>query len=348
VDVGTHTVKLAQVVRDGASVRLSGAAVIQRRMTWAGDDKLAFEQPIASSAEIRAALECGGFSGRNAVAALPMNVCQLRGLNLPPGSDQERRTMAGDELAEEWAERKVPMEFDFWELDAGTDKGADSFNVNILAASRPWISQLWRDCRKSGLDCWGVDGVPLTMARAVGLAGGLDGGRRALAVDWGYSNTTFCLIGDRRPLYSRRIHDCSFGKVLEAIMQKFAISLDEAQYLIDTEGLLPPEGSPSGDPQSQAAITDAASITIDALIRQLKRTLQFADTQRRHLQPAAVWLMGGGASTRNLSSYLAGAIELPIHVWTLPAAAPIACAADQRSAVFSGAAALSSLAWRAA
>jgi type IV pilus assembly protein PilM len=349
VDVGTHTVKLAQVVRDGAAVRLHRAAVIQRATSWTGDDKLAFEQPIASRAEIRAALECGGFAGRDAVATLPMNVCQLRGLNVPPGSDPERRTMAADELAEDWAEKKVAMEFDFWELDAATEKSADAFNVNILATSRPWVAQLWRDCRQSGLDCWGIDGTPLAMARAVGLAGGLDGGRRALAIDWGFSNATFCIIGDERPLYSRRIHDCSFGKVLDAIMQRFTITLDEAQHLVDTAGLVSPEADAAADPRTQAAITDAVSATIDGLIHQLKRTLQFTETQRRHLQPAGVWLMGGGASLRNLGSYIEKHLELPVYVWSLPPAdAPIPCAAHQRAAVFSSAAALSALAWRAA
>ena len=53
VDVGTHTVKLAQVVRDGASVRLHRAAVIQRPTTWTGEDSLAQEQPITSQPEIR-------------------------------------------------------------------------------------------------------------------------------------------------------------------------------------------------------------------------------------------------------------------------------------------------------
>ena len=51
------------------------------------------DQPCSSRAEIRAALECGGFSGRDAICAPPMNVCELRGLNVPPGSEQERRTM---------------------------------------------------------------------------------------------------------------------------------------------------------------------------------------------------------------------------------------------------------------
>ena len=135
VDVGTHTVKLAQVARDGANVRLHRAAVIQRPATWNGHDKLGLEQPISSYPEIQAALECGNFVGRNAVCSLPMNVCQLRSLNIPPGTDAERRTIIADELAEDWAEQKNPMEFDFWEMEAARgDK--EAFNVSVLAASR--------------------------------------------------------------------------------------------------------------------------------------------------------------------------------------------------------------------
>ena len=71
--------------------------------------------------------------------------------------------------------------------------------------------------------------------------------------------------------------------------------------------------------------------------------------QRRHLQPAAVWLMGGGASMKNIGPYLAEALSLPVHIWKLePEAEPIECAAGNRAAVFGSAAALSSLVWRAA
>ena len=52
VDVGTHTVKLAQVARDGADVRLHRAAVIQRPSAWNGADSLALEQPAPSHAGI--------------------------------------------------------------------------------------------------------------------------------------------------------------------------------------------------------------------------------------------------------------------------------------------------------
>ena len=349
VDVGTHTVKLAQVVREGAAVRLHRAAVIQRPASWSGDDKLSLEQPITSQAEISAALECGGFTGRNAICALPMNVCQLRSLNIPPGSDEERRTIITDELAEEWAELKNPMEFDFWEMEAARgDK--EAFNVSVLAASRLWIGQVWNDCRRAGMDCWAIDGLPLMMARAVGLIGGLGSGQRALAVDWGYSNTTLCIVGDNRPLYSRRIHECAFGGVLEAVMETFDVTLDEAQYLAESEGLAAREnGKIAQTGTLDQAMTEAAAPALDELVRQISRTLQYTEMQRRHLQPGAVWLMGGGASLKNVREYLAQELSLPVHVVSLAAeSGTIPCAAGSRSAVFGSAAALSALAWRAA
>lgn len=348
VDVGTHTVKLAQAVRDGAGARLHRAAVIQRPASWSGDEALALEQPITSCPEIRAALECGEFVGRNALGSLPMNVCQLRCLNVPPGSNRERRTIIAGELAEEWADLRHPMEFDFWEMEPSRDKTSDAFNVSVLAASRLWITQLFRDCRNSGLTCWCVDGVPLTIARAVTLAGGATGPNRALAVDWGYSSVTLCVVGDDRSLYSRRIHDCAFGRVLDAIMRVFDVTLDEAQHLADSHGVAA-EASETADEATQRAITDAAAQPIDELVRQLRRTLQFTAAQRRHLQPAAIWLMGGGAALRNVGPYIERQLELPVHVWNVPHdGAEVPCAAGKRSAVFGGAVALSASAWRAA
>jgi type IV pilus assembly protein PilM len=350
VDVGTHTVKLAQAARDGDRVRLHRAAVIQRPASWNGDDDLSQAQPITSSPEIRAALECGGFAGRSAICTLPMNVCQLRGMNVPSGSDHERRAMASHELLQEWSESKTAMEFDLWELDSRRgEKSSDAFNVSILAAPRPWVAQLWRDCRQTGLDCWAIDGTPLAMARAVGLLPARDRSRPALAVDWGYSNTTLAIVSDDRPLYSRRVHNCAFGRVLDALTRALDVTLDEAQHLVDTHGLAPAEPDQRADDHIQSAITNASCETMEELARQLFRTLQFAETQRRYLQPAYVCIMGGGASMRNVAPHVAATLKLPVEAWHMPPnGGPIPCAAQHRSALFGGAAALSALAWRAA
>jgi Tfp pilus assembly PilM family ATPase len=337
-------------VRDSGGVRLHRAAVMQRPTPWTGDNSLALDQPASSVVEIRAARQGGRFGGRNAVALLPMNVCQLRGLGVPPGDDDERRSIIADELATEWSDQRVAMEFDFWELEAAQgDKSSDGFNVNMLALARPWLAQVFRDCRQAGLDCWAVDGVPLAMARAVSLTGGLPSGRRALAVDWGYSNTTFCVVGDGRPWYTRRAADCAFGQALDAIAQKFGITLDQAQYLADAQGVTSATEEGVGDRSAQAAITRAVEKFVEVLRDQARRTLQFLEMQRRHLHPVAIWLMGGGASMRNIGPWLAQELQLPVHIWSLASVdEPPLCAAGGRSALFAEAAALSALAWRAA
>ena len=161
VDIGTRTVKLAQAVRSADGVRLYQSAVVQRSTPWSDDDGLGLGAPDQSTAEIRAALECGQFVGRSAACLLPMNACELRGLNVPQGSDRERRAMIANELAEDWSTRSAAMEFDYWELNVDRETTTvDGFNINILAVARPWIARVAQDCQQSRLDCWALDGGP--------------------------------------------------------------------------------------------------------------------------------------------------------------------------------------------
>ncbi len=132
-------------------------------------------------------------------------------------------------------------------------------------------------------------------------------------------------------------------------MHRFDVTLDEAQHLAESEGLAVVQEQPTVERDTAHAMTEAAAPAIDELVRQISRTLQFTELQRRHLQPAGIWLLGGGASLKNAAPYLSRALSLPVRIVSLaPASEPIACAAGNRSAVFGSAAALSALAWRAA
>jgi Tfp pilus assembly PilM family ATPase len=98
----------------------------------------------------------------------------------------------------------------------------------------------------------------------------------------------------------------------------------------------------------QAAIYEAVGPTLDRLCEQVRRTLQFLETQRRYLHPLALWMLGGGGSLRNVGPWLAHALEIPVHIWELPCEESSPAASGNRTALFAGAAALSALAWRAA
>ncbi len=357
VDLGTQTVKLAQAVRTADGVRLHHAAVIQRPSPWSAADALALDEPDPSWAEIHAALECGGFRGRNAACVLPMNVCQLRGLKVPQGDERERRAMIALELADDGAEQPFPIEFDFWEL--GGEKGietADGFNVNVLSVARPWIDRVATDCQQTRLDCWAVDAIPLAMARAIGIAVLPGNGERLLAIDWGFSNTTLSIVGKGRPLYARRLHNCQIRNGLAAIKSSLGVTLDHAQHLINVHGVKLPRtpgrdtgAAPSGDDEIQAAITDAFAETTASLVDQIQKTLRFIESQRRCQPPATLWLMGGGASVRNMGPYLADALGMQVELWGVTTGSERATVVrDRLAALFGPALALSALAWRAA
>jgi len=357
VDLGTHTVKLAQAVRTPDGVRLRHAAVIQRPNPWPAGDALAVDEPDSSWPEIQAALECGGFHGRNAACALPMNVCELRGLKVPQGDVNERRAMIASELADDAGAEPTPVEFDYWEL--GGEKGietADGFNVNVMSVTRPWINQVASDCQEVCLDCWAVDGAPLAMARAIALAAPARSADRILAVDWGFSNTTLAIVAKGRPLYARRLHDCNFRTGLVAIQESLGVTLDHAQHLVDLHGVAVTNAEASAHlvvnsagQEIQRAVTDALADTVQALADEVARTLRFLESQRRFQHPTALWLLGGGASVRNIGPCLAAAIRMPVSIWGLPVEASIESIAQGRqAALFSTACALSALAWRAA
>jgi type IV pilus assembly protein PilM len=348
VDIGTRTVKLAQAVRSPDGVRLHKAAIIQRPIPWSEEDGLGLGEPDRSDAEIRAGVEYGGFTGRSAACALPMNVCELRGLNVPQGDDRERRAMIANELAEDWAERSSAMEFDYWELAVDRETPTvDGFNINVLAVARPWITRIAADCQQAKLDCWAVDGGPLATARAVGMAANLRGAARALAIDWGYSNVTLSIVGGDRALYVRRIPHCGFHKCLEAIQAALGLTLDQAQHLASTEGVNSPHTD--GRAEIQAAITAAVADTIDGIVEQIRRTLQFVELQRRYLRPTSVWLLGGGASLRNIGPHLSTILDLPVSIWELPTDPNVARSLRGfQPALFGNAVALSALAWWAA
>lgn len=350
VDVGTHTVKLAQAERTAAGVRLRQAVVIQRPAPWSDQDAIGRDTPLASHCEIYAGRNYGGFVGRNAAGTLPMNICQLHGLTVPQGTDDERLAMIASELAEDWDEQISPMEFGFWELDVPQHKErAGGFNVNVLAVTKPWIAQIARDCQQAHLDCWAIDGVPLAMARAVSLAPQRPARQISLALDWGYSNVTLCVVADNRPLYSRDLRDCGLRQLLDSICTELGVTEDEAQHLVDAQGFAGSDNDANANQELQRVITEAASSTLRTLTDQVQRTLQYIHSQRRHLSPTAVWLMGGGATMRNIGPNLSQALEMPVNIWRVPTDSPqLACASGDRVALFGPAVALSALAWRAA
>jgi len=320
VDIGTGAVKLAQIERRGPRFELSEALVVKRREPWDAAEWSDLS-PVSSVEEIRAGLLLGtNFSGRKAACTLPMALCDIRGLNIPAGKESERRVMVARELESAYEKGGEPREFDFWPIDLpGQDQQQSPNNVTALSVSQAWASRVANDLFKAKLACQVVDGLPLAMGRAVQMAQ-LDGRREPVAaVDWGIRRVTLCIILDGRPVFVRLLRHSGLGLLLRSVQEALAVSSDESQQLLTVHGLPDPGADADGD-ELQHVIADVATEAIGVFVDELNRTLAYLKGHLSSLVPSRLWLLGGGATVKNVSPYVSGRINVPVHPWRIDTA----------------------------
>ena len=321
VDVGTRTIKLAQVERVRQGLRLVDAKIVQRHTPWTDGNEELPTSPEPSHEEIGAALALGeDFVGRTSACVLPMGVHDIRAMHIPGGSESDRRAMIASELDAIFESESQSREFGFWEINIPETTGRqDMENVGVLSLRRPWTAQVATDFSRARLNCQLLDGLPLALARAVQMAiSPLEGGEPIAAVDLGFSSTTFCIVQDGRPQYTRCVRGCSLGQMIKSVRTTLGVSLDEAQYLLTTQGLPDPQHQDEQNEDLRAVIAEAASDALNELVEQLGKTLAYFGAHRPSLSPDRIWLFGGGTTVRGVTPYLARAIPLPIDVWQLP------------------------------
>jgi Tfp pilus assembly PilM family ATPase len=347
VDIGTRSIKLAQVEQAATGLRLSDSRVIPRRVPAKGDDTDA-SCPVRSEQEIRSALSLGrGFSGRAAACALSMRWCQAKSLTVPAGSKAEQRSIVAKELRNRHADGSDEQEFDFWHTGAAeTDSEIQSENVIAMTIPHRWAVQIADDVRHSGLICHALDGLPLALARAVWMSSASGDDQASVAVDWGFSEATFCTVTGGQPTFVRRLRACGFGSVLQAICRAFDVSLDEAELLVNGSGLPGDEPGQSAKEQFQEVLFEVAADPLSTMVEELGRTLGFLKRSDSAAVPGRMWLFGAGALWKGANEFLSSRINHPVETWSLETAGVHTAAESPVPAeILAPAIALSSLAW---
>ena len=232
IDIGTASVKVAQLVRSEDQVCVLATAQVPRWREYPVRVKHSPESLWSARGEIRAAVAIGeGFRGRQAAATMPMGFCDVHQVgNLAVEDvdiDQEVRS-AIETITQYSADH---LEFDIWPADLGNQQ-----RWNVLAVARPWSDRIYRDVVESGYACHTIDGVPQALARAVGLPACGQAVPPTAVLDWGFSQATFCLVAEGQPVYVRVLKDCSFQATLAAVASELGVTLDEASQLLEKYG----------------------------------------------------------------------------------------------------------------
>ncbi len=337
IDIGTHSLKLAQVESVGGQKQIAHALVIPLPAA----SHLTAESVRTGwlTRALRTALPC--FRGRTAACGVSMSVTDFRSMNIPPGSRNERREMIAQELIDGGIATAEAIEFDFWDGNPKEENAA----VNVLAVSKSFVTQVAEAIQGAGLNCRALDGSPFTLARSLELMNhdSVVSTPRAV-LDWGHRVAHLAIVVDGLPAFSRVLKDCEVGPLVESIAQGLGLSLEDSCELLSTYGVPDPQGTHSEFSEIQELVVDMAAELFDQLTVEVDKTLQYLGSHRPELAPTELVLLGGGAAIRNAEAKLSQEFNLPVMRWQLPLRRMVGMTGRQPPVeLFANAAALSDL-----
>lgn len=336
IDIGTASVKVAQLARNNMGVRVVATAQVPRFAPEPVETEDSAEVLWSAQGEIRAAIALGGiFRGRHAASTMPMGLCDVHQVsNLDVGEGgvdfEVRRTI---ETVTQCSTDH--LEFDVWSADPTNQQ-----RWNVLAVARPWADRIYFDVVENGYTCHRIDGMPHALARAINLTAHGETLPPSAVLDWGYNQATFCLVVDGEPVYVRTLKDCSYQAALEGVARELGLTLDEAGVLLEkygTRGL-----SCKTENEVVSMIAELVAEPVRHLTNELTKTLTHVGLQYRNFVPHKLSLFGGGALVGGLARYLTRKLRLETHVWSFDKQQAVEAKHD---ALFGVAMALSSLAW---
>ncbi len=93
-----------------------------------------------------------------------------------------------------------------------------------------------------------------------------------------------------------------------AVSQALGLSVADAEQLLTTHGVCDPAGHKDPMRDVQEVITDVTAGLLNEIVSQLNKTLSYPELHRSGLVPEEIWLLGGGATVRNLAPLLSAKI----------------------------------------
>lgn len=243
------------------------------------------------------------FEGCLLHAVLPAALTWSHATLLPRGTDAETRQLLAQELAEVTELSAEEIAFDYWS-EEGRDDGIVA--VRAVAANRAVITEIVDRFREAGIQCERVDARPTCLAGHVSAS--VDG--PVAAVDWGREEATFVVGSAGRLVYARRLRDCAWGGLVDALAAEWGIGAAECESVL--RRLRSPVSA--GMPNLAGEYARVARPFAQRLLDESKLTLDFARKSKVAAFPAPLLVLGSGAALPAMDRLIADLAATPVRV----------------------------------
>lgn len=338
LDIGSRMVKVVQLKKNGTQIELEkfGVAEIYPDGEKPKNPEV---QKQATVEAIKLALQNAHIDSNTAVTAVAGEAIIVRYINLPSMSEAELKN------AIKWeAEEYIPFPVEEVNIDssivgqAGEGENAQ-MEVLLVCARKDHISDHVSLVQQAGLMPTCVDVDSFAFLNCYELNYESDPDEVVALVNIGGEISSISVYSDGTPRFSRDI-SIGGGTITTSLMQRLDLSYEEAEKVKLEHGA--PGGQPEEEGPGMAESADSevmdtirstvASMTgegvqqelspaerairntLNSLISEIRRSIQFYENQSGGKHVSQLVLGGGCSTMRNLAGYLADELKLPVEI----------------------------------
>ncbi len=306
IDLGQHSVKLVELIKDRSGVHVAGAKVVFTGISSAMS-KEAKDNAVISA--LKKALE-GVDTGLNPISiATPGSAAFIRYVKLPPVTPQRLKQIIGYE-----AQQQVPFPLNevVWDYQVLDIRSEAETNVVLVAIKKDVLSALINQVKSCGVEPSFVEHRPLAVFNSLKFNYADEAGGIIVIIDVGERSTDISVERDGELCWTRNVRAGSYD-ITEAIRKKYNTSPQEAETLKEQALILSSaEDEKSADPKT-LELWNVIKGPVTSIAAELQRTINYFQTQLGGAKPDKIIIAGGLSMMPNFDVLLSSVIGADVE-----------------------------------
>lgn len=301
LDIGSHSIKLIELAREGDQVALVAAGSMPTPPKALSSTLQADTDALAVA--IKQLIHSTGTKTRTVNIALPESKVFTRVIEVPKLSPRELSS------AIKWeAEQYIPLPLDqvnvdFTVLDDGKKSGSNKMEVLLVAAPKALVDRYVSIIEISELNVVSAETEIIATSRAIGRS--LPNVRSVMIVSLGAQSTDIAILRTGILMFTRSV-SAGGEAITRAIAQNLDFNMTQAEEYKRAYGLQ--------QDKLEGKITTAAKPIMDTIIQEVKRAMAFYSEKHKDEHVDTVILSGGTSRLPGMVIYLAQALNCEVQL----------------------------------
>lgn len=297
LDLGNHSIKVAQVKRSANKASLEKIGSINTEVSLLQDDSEEGIQKLAN--QVKQARESAGITTSNCVAALPESPIFSRQLTIPQVEEDKLKDAVHWELKPLIPVALEEVDIAFLEIGEKDVKGEKMVDVYVVAAPKTLTEKYKKIAELAGINLIALETESLANSRTVSF--NYPEEADVMISDFGANGTDMILAKSGIPIFAQTISTGS-DAFTKAIAADYGLDMAQAEKYKRAFGIEFDKGD--------GKIAKSIEPMMQIIINEMSRTLTYLKQRVGDAGAAKVYLCGDGAQLPGLDAYFKSKLGL--------------------------------------